>query len=143
MKRLLILSAFLLFTYAKAYSQEETPPPAVKIVPTTVDSTDVWVDFPDVEPDYAGGGKALQAFISEHIKYPEEALKNNISGRVYLKFTVEADGTISHIVVERGVHPLLDKEAKRVVEMMPAWIPGELKGKKVPTKARLPIIFAI
>ena len=101
------------------------------------------IDFPDVEAEFTGGAVALQRFIAENVVYPEEALENDEHGRVYISFVVEPDGEITNIVIERGASKLIDAEAKRIAEIMPAWVPGEIKGVKVRTRCRLPIVFAI
>jgi TonB family protein len=67
----------------------------------------------------------------------------NEQGRVYLSFVVETDGSITNIAIERGVSTDLDKEAKRLLRNMPAWSPGEAKGKKSRTRCRLPINFTL
>ncbi|MFZ9029421.1 MAG: energy transducer TonB, partial [Crocinitomicaceae bacterium] len=101
------------------------------------------IDFPDVEASYPGGTAALQQFINENVQYPVEAIEKGIQGKVYLSFVVEPDGNLTNIKVERGVSMELDREAKRVVRSMPKWIPGEAGGKKIRTKARLPITFQL
>ena len=67
----------------------------------------------------------------------------NEQGRVYLSFIIESDGTVTGLTVERGVSDELDREAKRVVRKMPKWNAGEVAGKKVRTRCRLPIIFTL
>jgi periplasmic protein TonB len=68
-------------------------------------------------------------WMEQHLRYPDSAKINNISGTVYVTFIVEADGTVTSIKVVRGVLPLLDKEAVRVLSSMPHWIPGSINGK--------------
>ena len=67
----------------------------------------------------------------------------NEQGRVFLAFVVEKDGSITNVRVERGVSIDLDREAKRVVSLMPNWIPAESGGKFVRCRARLPISFKL
>lgn len=125
---------------------EEVPPPPVIYEQETIEQPHVQaeiIDFPDVEAEYPGGVTALQKFINETVQYPVDAIEKGIQGRVYLSFVVETDGSLTNIKVERGVSPELDREAKRVVRAMPKWIPGESGGKKIRTKARLPIIFQL
>ena len=92
-------------------------------------------------PQFPGGESALHAFLSQNLKYPEKAMKEKISGRVILQFTVDKNGDISDIVVVRGVSPELDAEAIRVIKSMPRWIPGKQRGKTVAVKYTLPINF--
>ena len=101
------------------------------------------IEFPDVEAEFIGGAQALMKYISSNIQYPPTSIEMNEQGKVYLSFVVEPDGSISNVVVERGVSPDLDKEAKRVVRSMPNWKPGESKAKKSRTRCRLPINFQL
>ena len=101
------------------------------------------IEFPDVEAEFIGGAQALMKYIQTNIQYPPTSIEMNEQGKVYLSFVVEPDGSISNVVVERGVSPDLDKEAKRVVRSMPNWKPGESKAKKSRTRCRLPINFQL
>ena len=101
------------------------------------------IEFPDVEAEFIGGPQALMKYIQLNIQYPPTSIEMNEQGKVYLSFVVEPDGSISNVVVERGVSPDLDKEAKRVVRSMPNWKPGEAKAKKSRTRCRLPINFQL
>lgn len=101
------------------------------------------IEFPDVEAEFIGGAQALMKYIQTNIQYPPTSIEMNEQGKVYLSFVVEPDGSISNVVVERGVSSDLDKEAKRVVRSMPNWKPGESKAKKSRTRCRLPINFQL
>lgn len=70
-------------------------------------------------------------WIYKHLKYPKEAQDNNIQGRVIVRFFVKTDGLISDVEVVRPVHPLLDKEAVRVIKSMPKFKPTSQNGKPV------------
>lgn len=70
-------------------------------------------------------------WIYKHLKYPKEAQDNNIQGRVIVRFFVKTDGSISDVEVVRPVHPLLDKEAVRVIKSMPKFKPTTQNGKPV------------
>ena len=72
-------------------------------------------------PLFPGGYQALLAFLQENIKYPEQAEKDSISGQVMVTFNVETDGSITNPKITKSVHPLLDAEALRVVNLMPKW----------------------
>lgn len=97
--------------------------------------------FVDVMPEFPGGSDALSKYLGDNIKYPEEAKEHQISGRVLVQFVVEPNGKITRQQVINKAHPLLDAEALRVLFQMPAWKPGELKGKKVPVIYNVPITF--
>jgi len=101
------------------------------------------IEFPDVEAEFIGGAQALMKYIQTNIQYPPTSIEMNEQGKVYLSFVVEPDGSISNVVVERGVSSDLDREAKRVVRSMPNWKPGESKAKKSRTRCRLPINFQL
>ena len=92
----------------------------------------------DKVAEFPGGMSALMNFLSENIKYPEGS---SATGRVIVRFVVEADGAIGEVALVRSVSPELDAEAKRVVKMMPRWIPGEVGGKPVASYYNIPISF--
>ncbi len=94
-------------------------------------------------PEYPGGVKALMHYLATTIKYPAEARRAKVQGRVFINFIIEKDGTISHAKVLRGIGSGCDKEALRVVENMPRWMPGEQKGKPVRVEYNLPIKFSL
>ena len=71
------------------------------------------------------------------------AQENGTEGRVIVQFVVEKDGTIAEAHVARGVDPYLDKEALRVVQSMPRWIPGKQNGKAVRVKYTVPVMFKL
>ena len=93
-------------------------------------------------PAYLGGQKALFQYLSENVKYPEEAKKNGIEGRVLVQFVVDKDGSIGKVKVLRsGGDKSLDNEAIRVIRSMPNWKPGTVRGKNVRVKYKLPVNF--
>lgn len=94
-------------------------------------------------PEFPGGEAALRQFIAQSVKYPVIAQENGIQGRVYVTFVVDADGGISDPRVARGVDPSLDKEALRVVSMLPKWKPGKQRGKPVRVSYTVPINFQL
>ena len=81
--------------------------------------------------------------MGRNVKYPEEAQKQKIQGRVTVQFIIEKDGTITGVTVLRSVHPLLDKEAIRVVQNMPKWVPGTQRGEPVRVSYTAPINFRL
>ena len=100
-------------------------------------------DVVEVMPQYPGGQIAMLKYIMENIKYPEQAMKEGIQGRVTVRFIVEKDGSISNVKPVLSVHPLLDKEAVRVVKSMPKWSPGKQKGKPVRVQFNVPVMFKL
>ena len=94
-------------------------------------------------PEYPGGIQELMKFLGKNIKYPAEAAKANIQGRVIVEFVVMKDGSVANLAVKRSVHPLLDAEALRVLATMPKWKPGTQKGKAVNVKFTIPVAFGL
>ncbi len=94
-------------------------------------------------PEYPGGMEALMRYLSMNIRYPEEAMKADIQGRVIVKFVVNQDGSVSDAEVVRGVDESLDKEALRIVSTLPKWTPGTVNGKPVDCYFNLPINFKL
>lgn len=86
---------------------------------------------------------AFSKWVGEHLEYPESAKENGVQGRVTLQFTVGKDGQVSKVQVLRGVDPLLDKEAVRVVSMSPKWKPGKQRDRAVPVTYTFPVIFQL
>lgn len=100
-------------------------------------------DAPEVMPEYPGGMQAMMNFIGENVKYPEDAMEKNISGKVFVSFVVEKDGSVSEAKVVKGVCESIDNEALRVVNAMPKWTPGKMDGKNVRVKYTLPFTFKL
>ena len=106
-------------------------------------ATDSVLMIPEEMPKFPGGDKALIEFLQKNVKYPVEAQKKGVEGRVVVNFVVEKDGSLSEIKTVRSVDPLLDEEAVRVVSAMPKWEPGKQKGKPVRVKYNVPISFKL
>jgi TonB family protein len=97
----------------------------------------------DKMPEFKGGHDAMTKYMIENIKYPEEAKKNGIQGKVFVSFTVTKTGKLENLKVLKNVNELLDAEALRVLSTMPDWIPGESKGTAVDVEITLPIMFKL
>jgi TonB family protein len=95
------------------------------------------------QPAYPGGDEARIAFLGQNIRYPEQAKKNGVQGKVFVTFVVETDGSISNVKVLRGIGGGCDEEAVRVIKMMPKWSPGLQEGKAVRVQFNLPIKFTL
>ena len=98
---------------------------------------EVMPEFPD------GGMPGLMNFLSNNIKYPVNAQKRGVQGRVSVQFIVNADGSISDVGIIRAVDPDLDGEAVRVISTMPKWKPGTQRGKPVRVKYTVPVMFRL
>lgn len=95
------------------------------------------------EPEFPGGKSACLRFIAENLQYPKQAQMTGEQGRVIVGFFVEEDGSITNVEIEHSVGPFTDKEALRVVGLMPKWTPGMKGGKPVRVKAFLPVMFSL
>ena len=94
-------------------------------------------------PEFPGGNEAMAQYITDNIKYPQKAKRKKISGKVFVSFIVEKDGSVSNVEVIRGIGGGCDEEAIRVVSNMPKWEPGTQRGKPVRVKYILPLNFKI
>jgi len=95
------------------------------------------------QPEFPGGMAELMKFLQKNIKYPNICQEQDIQGRVIVQFVVNTDGSIVDAQVMKPVNPYLDKEALRVVSIMPKWKPGEQRGKKVRVRFTLPVTFRL
>ena len=102
-------------------------------------------DFYSVEkhPEFPGGETALMAWIVNNMVYPQIAAENGISGRVTCQFVVNVDGSVVDVEVVRGKDQHLDKEAVRVLKMLPKFKPGEQRGKPVRVRYSVPVNFKL
>jgi periplasmic protein TonB len=94
-------------------------------------------------PMFPGGDEALLKYLGENTMYPETAKKNNIQGKVIVRFCVTEKGKVNKISILRGVNPEIDAEAIRVVGTLPEFIPGKQGGKAVPVWYMVPITFTL
>lgn len=97
------------------------------------------------QPEFPGGFAELMKFLQKNIKYPVKERDNGIQGKVFVGFVVSTEGEVKHIVILKGVTggEGLDKEAMRVVGLMPKWTPGTINGKPVDVLYNLPIKFEL
>ncbi len=96
------------------------------------------------EPVYPGGEEAFMKDMFDLIKYPEDAKKNKITGKVYISFVVNKKGEIEEAKVLRGVYPSLDKEVLiALYKIDKVWKPGRQSGKAVKTQLTIPVNFSL
>ena len=100
-------------------------------------------DIVEQMPEYPGGQAALFEYLSKNIKYPADAEKKKVEGKVFVTFVVDSDGKITDVSLLKKVFPSLDAEAIRVISAMPNWIPGRQKGQAVRVKYTVPIMFRL
>ena len=130
-------------TEAEAPKSEQKQYEATVTYEIKEDSPQDVFDVVEKMPEFPGGVQELLGFLSKTIKYPAEAEKAGTQGRVIATFVVRKDGSISDARVVKSVDPLLDAEALRVINAMPAWIPGTQNGKPVNVKYTVPISFRL
>lgn len=127
----------------KQDAKEETVAPDSVAAPTDGVAKDEVFMVAEQMPEFPGGMKEMLKFLQENVKYPENAMKNNVQGRVIVQFVVEKDGTPTEFKVLRSVDPDLDAEALRVMKAMPKWKPGMQKGQVVRVKFTVPVSFKL
>lgn len=114
-----------------------------EIIANDVEYDDKVYEVVEEQPKFPGGNGALNSWLRDNMRYPVVASENGISGKVIVQFIVGADGAIRNAKVFRGIDPLLDHEALRLVGSMPKWNPGRQNGKAVNVRYTLPIVFRL
>ena len=94
-------------------------------------------------PTYYGGADAMAQFVSDHLKYPEAALKEEKEGRIWVEAIIDKEGTIKEVRVSRGMGLGCDEEALRIVKSMPRWRPGKVNNMPVRVKVNIPVLFKL
>lgn len=97
----------------------------------------------EIMPEFTGGQAAMNDFLDKNLTYPELAKQQGIQGKVWIGFIIDSLGNVTNVEILRGIGGGCDEEAKRVVELMPPWIPGTQDGKAVIVKFRFPINFVL
>jgi len=130
-------------TQREAQTQTYVAPSIAVVEVAEVESEETIFVIVEKQPEFPGGDAARLRFLNDNIKYPVIAQENGIQGRVTCQFVVNIDGSIVDIEVMRGIDPSLDREAVRVIGLMPRWTPGEQRGKPVRVRFTLPIQFRL
>ena len=107
-----------------------------------IDSDSIFISV-EQKPEFPGGLSGLYSYFKNNVKYPLPAMERGISGRVFLNFVVEPDGSISNVIVLRGIGGGCDEEAVRVIRNMPLWEPGRQRGRAVRVSFTVPIKFTL
>lgn len=93
-------------------------------------------------PIFKGGSEKLDQWLETNVEYPTEAIKKGYQGRCFVRITVDCDGKIKDIMIERSSgYSILDEAALASIAKMPTWIPGNINGKAVAVYVTLPIYF--
>lgn len=142
--RILVLFAMAccMVTNIEAQVSQEVQPATNASEPAT-DSNEQIFEKVDQNPSFPGGSEELMKWLRKNMKYPSEAMENNIQGKVTVQFVIDKDGSIVDPKVTHSVDPSLDKEALRIVQAMPRWTPGKQKGKAVRVRFYLPLTFSL
>jgi TonB family protein len=123
----------------------EMPPPPPPSEPKSITEDTEKKIFNTVEemPEFVGGQAEMYGYLGKTIKYPRAAERASVSGKVFLKFVVEADGSIGEVNLLKGIGFGCDEEAARVIKNMPRWKPGKQNGKNVRVYYTMPIVYTI
>ena len=125
---------------------EKTLPAAAPETKAATDQAREPVPFAKLEtkPRFQDGDANMFAhWVNQNLRYPEEAREKKLQGRVTLQFTIEEDGSLTNVKVLRGVDPILDKEAVKVVSQSPKWTPGYVGEKPVRVVFNFPVVFQL
>ena len=125
---------------------EETYKKIIEFVNTDEPEVDETIDFTiiEIKPTFMGGGfNRFNEWVFSNLRYPEEAIKNGIQGRVYLEFMIDKNGNVKNVRVLKGIDALLDAEAIRVVSSSPRWNPGYQRDKPVNVMFKFSINFRL
>jgi len=115
-------------------------PPPVVLPPPDDEILVVATQMPQFNQERYG---ELMLWLNRRIVYPQLAINNRIEGRVFVSFVVERDGSITDVQIARGIDPSLNREALRVVNQMPNWIPGKQNDRPVRVRFTMPIHFRL
>jgi len=95
------------------------------------------------QPEFPGGMAAFYEYIGKRMKYPSQARRMGIEGRVYVEFVVDKDGSVTNVRAVKGIGAGCDEEAERVMSAVPKFKPGKQRGRPVRVKMVLPIYFKL
>jgi protein TonB len=113
-------------------------PPLPDFKKNAPDSLEI-VDFPDEQAEFPGGVAEFNRYILSNLHVSDSVLIEGPFSKVYARFVVELDGSVSNVEILRGVHSVIDREVQRVLRAMPAWKPAKLNGKAVRSRFVVPI----
>jgi protein TonB len=95
------------------------------------------------QPTPNGGMAAFYQFVQKKLKYPAQARRMGIEGKVFVQFVVDKDGTLTDVQAVKGIGAGCDEEAVRVLKSAPKWKPGKQRGRSVRVRMILPITFKL
>ena len=128
-----------------AQASQEKPAEEQEQKPEAVDMYDEPLDFRVVEdlPQFPGGAVEFMKWLTKNLHYPASAQQRKVQGRVVAQFTVNRDGTITDLELIEKLDPSCDREALRVLRMMPKWQAGIMDAKPCRTRVCIPIVFRL
>jgi protein TonB len=139
MKQIIITMLLLAATIANAQDKGKTPQDAEK----GEQQNEIFDDYFEPTAHFPGGDKAYLDYIKKNMRYPEEAKKKGIEGRVLVQCVIEKDGSHNSYKVIKSADSLLNEEAIRIVKGMPKWIPGNDWGETKRVRYTMPITFKL
>jgi len=127
---------------------ENVTPPVESVSPNKGNEVDLKpatdseiFNFVEQKPEFNGGSEAMTSFLQKNLRYPSNASRAGIQGKVFVQFTVGSDGRIENVKAIKGIGFGCDEEAERVIKLMPAWKPGKQSGVPVKVRFTMPIVF--
>lgn len=111
--------------------------------PIPVEVAEEIISIAEVMPSFDGGLEAFYRFVAKNLKYPAQARRIGVEGKVFVHFVVDKDGSLSDISIARGIGSGCDEEVLRIVGMSPSWNPGLQRGNPVRVRMMLPITFRL
>ncbi len=100
-------------------------------------------DIVEEQPNPVGGMSAFNKFLQKNLKYPSNARRMGIEGKVFVQFVVDKDGSLNEVKVLKGIGAGCDEEAIRVLKAHPNWKPGKQRGRAVKVRMVVPIYFKL
>lgn len=141
MTKYLLGIGLLIWSVINGFGQQTPATIADTQADATLADTSVIEPSPDFEPSFMGGSSRLYSFINSRIQYPTEAVRNGVSGKVVVQFSVCADGQLCDYKVVESPHESLSKESLRIIKAMPRWEPATKNGQPVKVIYSLPIVY--
>lgn len=128
-------------TLGEALAGQEAETLALSPVPLSGDEAQKQLTIAEQLPEFPGGMVEFMKWLTRNLRYPFQAQEQKIEGQVVVSFIVNKDGTVADVKLEKSAHPLLDREALRVVRMMPPWKPGISNQKPCRSMVAIPVVF--
>ncbi|MBO4827136.1 MAG: energy transducer TonB [Prevotella sp.] len=122
---------------------QETPESPAAKKSTVRKKADIFCQTNETFAKFRDGNVGWEQWVKENMRYPEEAKENGVQGRVLITFLVYPDGTTGNAKIIRSVNPALDREAMRLMSIMPKWIPATREGKRIQQRMTVPITFKL